>query len=122
MAISIRASEAPSSGVRTNIVAVVVLVKLAINAGKATPAPRFSLPTGQAGDPWNGFREITDLQIEALAKEIVVEVQARGPFQSLAEFVNRRVEDGELGLKGALQAAIEYRRIEHGNPIRKVAA
>ncbi len=79
----------------------------AYDSGNATPVPRFSLPSGQAGDTWNGFRELTDSQIEALAEEIVVEVKARGPFQSLAEFVNRRVEDSELGLKGALQAAID---------------
>ena len=75
--------------------------------GDKTPAPRLSIPTGEPGDEWEGFRELTDSQIEKLAEEIVVEVKARGPFQSLAEFVNRRVDDGELGLKGALQAAID---------------
>ncbi len=75
--------------------------------GDKTPAPRLRVPAGESGDEWEGFRELTDEQIERLAEEIVVEVKTRGPFQSLAEFVNRRVEDGELGLKGALQAAID---------------
>ncbi|MES2439060.1 MAG: hypothetical protein V4584_08330 [Verrucomicrobiota bacterium] len=78
---------------------------------KTTPAPRFSTPSGTAEDAWNGFRELSDKQIESLAKEIVVEVKSRGPFQSLSEFVNRRVENGELGLKGALQAAIDRSKI-----------
>lgn len=75
--------------------------------GDKSAFPRQSTPTGTANDNWNGFRELTDTQIEALAKEIVVEVKKRGPFQSLSEFVNRRVESGELGLKGALQSAID---------------
>lgn len=76
-------------------------------SSKNTPVPRLSVPSGTAGDQWNGFRELTDSQIQSLAKEIVVEVKARGPFQSLAEFVNRRIERNDLGLKGAVQAAID---------------
>jgi hypothetical protein len=34
-------------------------------------------------------------------------VKKRGPFQSVAEFVNRRPGDAELGKKGALEAAVE---------------
>lgn len=78
------------------------------HAGSENSAlPRHSMPVGVANDYWNGFRELTDKQIQDLAKEIVVEVKARGPFQSLSEFVNRRVESGALGLKGALQTAID---------------
>jgi type II secretory pathway pseudopilin PulG len=78
-------------------------------SGEATPAPRLRRPIGAPDDLWNGFRELSDDEIHALAREIVREVRARGPFQSLGEFVNRRLtaSTDELGLKGALQAAID---------------
>ena len=75
--------------------------------GDDTPVPRLSIPSGAPEDDWNGFRQLDDKQVERLAEEIVVEVKKRGPFQSIAEFVNRRIDDGDLGLKGALQAAID---------------
>lgn len=56
---------------------------------------------------WTGYRRLTDDQIEKLAIEVVKEVKKRGPFQSLAEFVNRRPGRGELARQGALQSAIE---------------
>jgi len=56
---------------------------------------------------WNGHRRLTKAQIRRLAEEIVTEVRARGPFQSMAEFVNRRPEAGTLGQSGALQAALQ---------------
>ncbi len=67
---------------------------------------------------WKGYRQLTDIQIRDLAKEIVKEVKQRGPFISLADFVNRRLVEppetsgsetahSRTGLKGALQAAID---------------
>lgn len=53
-------------------------------------------------------RRLTADQIKTLAGKVVDEVKARGPFQSVAEFVNRRLyDDGGTGNAGALQAAIE---------------
>ena len=57
---------------------------------------------------WKGFRTLADDQIRELAEEIVEEVRERGPFLSMADFVNRRPgSDTEQALKGALQAAID---------------
>ena len=65
-------------------------------------------PTSGTTKPaWNGYRKLDQTQITALAKSIVEEVKKRGPFQSLAEFINRRAEKSTLGQMGALQAAIE---------------
>jgi len=51
-----------------------------------------------------------------LASEIVKQVKLRGPFQSVSEFVNRRLTEDELGNYGALQAAINASNINasHG--------
>ena len=73
----------------------------------ATPFPRFRDPVGEEDDEWNGFRTLDDAEIESLAEELVAEVRERGPFLSLAEFVNRRVTGADLGLTGAVQAAID---------------
>jgi hypothetical protein len=57
---------------------------------------------------WNGGCELTRAELDALAAGIVREVKRRGPFLSLAEFVNRRIgPESELTLKGAIQAAID---------------
>ena len=80
---------------------------------------------------WQGYRALSDAQIAQLARNLVAEIRARGPFVSLADFVNRRlVEIASLtnsgapyganasltaaqrtrftaALKGALQAAID---------------
>lgn len=63
---------------------------------------------------WTGYRRLTDEQIQKVAAEVVEEVKKRGPFQSLAEFINRRPGEGELARSGALQAAIERAEINTG--------
>lgn len=89
------------------------------------PVSRFTLPnaagakTGEfTGNQteflrkrWEGVRSLTKKEIEELANKIVIEVRERGPFLSLGEFVNRRLETGENGLKGALQDAIDQTSI-----------
>ncbi len=76
-----------------------------------TGFPRFRHPLGEADDNWKGFRALSDAQIRTLAENLVKEVRLRGPFLSLAEFVNRRAEDSALGRNGAIQAAIETGRL-----------
>jgi hypothetical protein len=72
-----------------------------------TAMARFRNPTGAVDDNWNGFRALDDGQIRTLAENLVREIRKRGPFLSLAEFVNRRIEDSDLGRSGAIQAAID---------------
>ncbi len=63
-----------------------------------------------AADPgqWTGYRDLEDSEIDDLAEEIVKKIRARGPFLSLADFINRRLStDTDLALRGALQAALD---------------
>lgn len=85
-------------------------------SGGNVPFPRVLDPREGAwkdGDPadsdsaWAGYRELTEPEIGKLAAAIVAEVKLRGPFISLADFVNRRLAEDETGRMGALQAAIE---------------
>ncbi|MCH8512557.1 MAG: hypothetical protein LAT83_13050 [Kiritimatiellae bacterium] len=106
-------------------------VEIPNQAGRAEAAPdeeripfaRFLRPHGPAFSPaagdryddtenYSGYRRLSPTEIDALAAEIVREVQSRGPFLSLGDFVNRRLlrpEQDPRGhrLMGALQAAIE---------------
>jgi hypothetical protein len=57
---------------------------------------------------WVGRRELTEDEIDQLAVALVKEVRKRGPFLSLADFVNRRVgTDKELARAGAVQSALD---------------
>lgn len=60
------------------------------------------------GRMWTGVRFLTSDQLDKLAQECVKQVKLRGPFLNMAEFVNRRLSEDNLGLRGALQAAIDY--------------
>jgi hypothetical protein len=84
---------------------------------------RFSLPCSpdegrDAGDPasWLGIRVLDEGQIERLAEECVKQVKLRGPFLNLSDFVNRRLDDGEEGVCGALQAAIDWDEFGSNTP------
>ncbi len=76
--------------------------------------------TGGPGDEdpfWQGWRSLSDDELDQLATEIVKEVKERGPFRSMAEFVNRNpnASNTRHQLKGALQAALD-RTINAGLP------
>ncbi len=72
------------------------------------PAAISAVDGGNARDSyWLGPREYSDAQLQTLAENIVKQVRLRGPFLSLAEFVNRRLGTGETAQRGALQQAID---------------
>jgi len=89
------------------------------------PVSRFTIPNGSGATSaeakndqreflrkrWEGMRSLTAQEIEELATAMVEEVRERGPFLSLSEFVNRRLETADNGLKGALQDAIDQTSI-----------
>ena len=65
-----------------------------------------TLPDGSQG--WTGVRYLDDDQLLKLAQECVKQVKQRGPFLNFSEFINRRLSNDKLGLRGALQSAIDY--------------
>jgi hypothetical protein len=75
------------------------------------PIPRFWSATGNAllNEPWCGVRALDKDKTSELAKRIVIEVKTRGPFLSMADFLNRRLGNTPSALTraGALQAAID---------------
>ena len=68
---------------------------------------------GAVNTLWSGVRALTDPQIQALATEIVLQVKRRGPFLSMADFLNRRLGANtlEFSRAGCLQAAIDRTNI-----------
>jgi hypothetical protein len=58
---------------------------------------------------FQGYRKISDDELNALAEAMVDEVKSRGPFLSLSDFVNRRLDDAvpEHQKRSALQAALD---------------
>lgn len=101
--------------------------------GKATFS-RFSKPTTNAtNSPWLGYKQLSESQIAQFAKNIVDEIRHRGPFISLADFVNRRLYTSDptitrktvpasgtspayqyedVRLKGTIQAAIDNQNLQ----------
>jgi hypothetical protein len=71
-------------------------------------------PTARAAaGTWRGARTLSSAEIDSLAKTMVAVVRERGPFVSMADFVNRRLQapgsndSNDPSLSGPLQAAIE---------------
>ncbi len=81
----------------------------------STPFPRFLDPKGgewkgedvSDDEMWEGFRSLSDDEIDRLAESLVVEVKRRAPFFGLGDFVNRRLRNDDTGKKGPVQAAID---------------
>lgn len=72
--------------------------------------PRVSRTYGGTEDLFSGARRLTLEEVEDLAEAIVEQVRARGPFGSLADFINRSLGDPRdisHQESGALQAAID---------------
>jgi hypothetical protein len=68
---------------------------------------------------WVGRRSLSDPEIDALAQAIVKQVRKRGPFLSLADFVNRRItSDEELAVSGAVQSALDAADVPINKPFR----
>ncbi len=81
-------------------------------SGTALPAGTSATAGTDLPELWQGYRALSEEQIAQLARNIVAEIRARGPFVSLADFINRRLIDNpataaDERLKGALQAAID---------------
>lgn len=57
---------------------------------------------------WLGGRILSESEMQRLAQEVVREVKARGPFVSMADFVNRRLapKTNSSSRRGALEEAI----------------
>ncbi len=63
--------------------------------------------TDGVAQAWSDLRKLDETTMERFTENLVAEVKKRGPFLNMAEFVNRRLASGDLGLKGAIQAAID---------------
>lgn len=96
------------------------LENIPVPAGKAL-VTRFNTETAavETTDPtagemvngassWTGVRFLEDDQLRVLAEKCVEQVKRRGPFLNMSDFVNRRLSTDDLGVRGALQAAIDY--------------
>lgn len=104
-----------------------------ITASQDTPVTGLFSPTANDAndsqvdvsdpDQWTGRRSLSDAQIESLAVKIVEEVRKRGPFLSLADFINRRPGDEvALARAGTLQSAIDTAGLNQGHDSRPAVA
>ncbi len=83
-------------------------------AGKARIS-RYRLPAAETAASsadlkdsyWLGPRDYSDAELQTLAENIVNQVRLRGPFLSMADFVNRQLGSGDVAQRGALQQAID---------------
>ncbi len=88
-------------------------------------APRQEVAEGNGNtdvkepDQWVGRRVLEDEEIDELARAIVKEVRKRGPFLSLADFINRRPgSDKKLARAGTLQSALDSEEVKINSAYR----
>ena len=63
---------------------------------------------GDGPEFWQGWRDISEKELDQLAEAMVQQVRERGPFRTMADFVNRNpAGKAEHQKKGAIQAAID---------------
>lgn len=74
-----------------------------VQASFGGPTEKSSLDEGY----WTGFRSLEQTEVRELAEAIVEEVKKRGPFLTMGDFINRKLESEALGQRGALQAALD---------------
>ena len=75
-----------------------------------------------AANEFSGYRLLDDKTIDFLAREIVNQIRIRGPFLSLAEFVNRQLSSGNPALAGTIQSALnELEKSGSRNPYSVVS-
>lgn len=67
-----------------------------------------NLPTAEDFAIWQGYRQLDETILDRLAEDIVDQIRHRGPFLSVAEFVNRRLgpESDSRTQMGAIDSAI----------------
>ena len=100
---------------RSELVDGIPLVGQNFPGGKSTDESAGLATVDERTAYWNGYRKLSDAQIEALAGKIVEQVRLRGPFLSFSEFVNRRIgKNSQLTRMGALEAAIENSGLNAG--------
>jgi len=97
------------------------VTRFSISGDGKPGAPSTSGEFPEAND-FAGYRTLNDKFLTALATEIVNQVRLRGPFLSLAEFVNRQLSSGNLALAGTLQAALNVAAAGSDNPLAAVEA
>jgi hypothetical protein len=81
------------------------------------PTTNSTLTSATPNAAWLGYRQLSEAQIAQFAANIVAEIRSRGPFVSLADFINRRLgpstavtafpQPADPRLKGTLQAALD---------------
>ena len=97
------------------------VTRFSISGDGKPGAPSTSGEFPEAND-FAGYRTLDDKFLTALATEIVNQVRLRGPFLSLAEFVNRQLSSGNLALAGTLQAALNATATGPNNPLAAIEA
>jgi hypothetical protein len=85
-------------------------------AGDVEATGRGSSGVFSAAAQFTGYRKLDEALLDEFAKEIVNQVRARGPFLSLAEFVNRQLSSGNLAIAGTIQAALNHLANGSSNP------